>query len=332
MVFVIFNDSILEFSEFFHTMLNLINLYSSLMKYSYNEKIKQNLLISPNYFAYHFVIFTCLFTISFIILASLAYMFREASAIEIINEDNELMQRLNGLSERLEKLAIKKRDNSLNITSDIKQIIWLCLSGSSDLYNEKLYSNSRNNGGIEENKFMIFNKSPQIVSFFKYLFAIKPKMQFKRLENKFIILIESKNEINEKNTIPEDDVTQIYLLLDWLNFAGCRIPVAIYTKLQIDKNLRMSMKNNYISCKFINDPYELDTYLSMRKNNSSPRNFPLRGIGLNILPNFDNNDDERSEINNEIIIKNKYSTNNTMPKNTDSILLTGNSSENTSEN
>lgn len=329
MVFVIFNESVSEYSELFNTMLNLLDMYQSLMKYSNSEKIKQNLLISPNYFAYHFVIYTCIFSISFIILATLVYMFRESSSIEIVHEENELMQRLNGLSEGLEKLAIKKRDNSINIVSDVKQVIWLCLSGSSDLYNEKLYSNSKNFGGSDENKYMIFNKSPQIISFFKYLFAIKPKMQFKRLENKFVILIESKNESSEKNTIPDDDVSQIYFLFDWLNFAGCRIPVAIYTKLQVDKNLRMSMKNNYISCRFINDPYELDHFLNLTKNILSPKQTPLRGIGLNKKPISD--EDEKSENNKKPIFK-KHSSNNSLNKNTDSVFLTGNSSENTSEN
>ena len=330
MIFVIFNDSISEYSEVYNTMLNLPNMYQSLMKYSFNEKIKQNLLISPNYFAYHFFIYTCIFTISFIILATLVYMFREASAIEIVNEDNQLMQRLDGLSEGLEKIAIKKRDNSINITSDLKQIIWLCLSGSSDLYNEKLYSNSNNGGGTHENKYMIFNKSPQIISFFKYLFAIKPKMQFKRLESKFVILIECKNESSEKNTLAVDDVSQIYFLFDWLNFAGCRISLAIYTKLQVDKNLRMSMKNNYTSCRFINDIFELDHFLSLTKNILSPKHIPLRGIGLSQKALSDV--DERSEVNKDPAIKTKNSTNNTGNKNTDSLFLTGNSSENTSEN
>lgn len=330
MIFVIFNDSIPEYSELFHTMLNLLNMYQSLMKYSNSEKIKQSLLISPNYFAYYFVLFTCIFTISFIILATLVYMFREASAIEIVDEDNELIQRLDGLSEGLQKLAIKKRDNSINIVSDVKQVIWLCLSGCSDLYNEKVYSNSKNGGGSDENKYMIFNKSLQIISFFKYLFAIKPKMQFKKLENKFVILIESKNEFNEKSTIAEDDVSQIYFLFDWLNFAGCRIPLAIYTKLQIDKNLRMSMKNNYISCRFINEPYDLDHFLNLTKNILSPKHSPLRGIRLNRKAFSD--EDERSEINKDYALKSKNSTNNTGNKNTDSIFLSGNSSENTIEN
>jgi len=254
-------------------------------------------------------------------------MFREASLIERVDEDNELMQRLNGLSEGFEKLAIKKRNNSINIISDVKQVIWLCLSGSSDLYNEKLYSNSNNGGSADENQYMIFNKSLQIISFFKYLFAIKPKMQFKGLESKFVILIECKNESNLRNTIAEDDVSQIYLLFDWLNFAGCRIPLAISTKLQVDKNLRMSMKNNYFSCRFINDPFDLNHFLSLTKNILSPKNYPLRG--MDFCKKSFSEKDENSEPYKDIAIKTKHSTNITANKNTDSVFLTGNSSENT---
>jgi len=258
-------------------------------------------------------------------------MFREANAIEIEDEDNELIQRLDGLSEGLEKLAIKKRDNSINIVSDVKQVIWFCLSGSSDLYNEKAYSNPKSSCSSDENKYMIFNKSPQIISFFKYLFAIKPKMQFNKLEKKFVILIECKNEYNEKNIIAEYDVSQIYFLFDWLNFAGCSIPLAIYTKFQVDKNLRMSLQNNYISIRFINDLNELDNFLNLTNNFFSPKNTPMRGIGLN--KNAVSEEDETSDINSEPAIKTKNSTNNTLKKNNISVYnITGNSSENTSKN
>ena len=87
MIFIIFNDSVSEYSELFDTIINLLNIYQLLMKYSNSEKIKQNLLISLNYFAYNLFIYCCIFTISFIILATLFYMFREANAIEIEDED-----------------------------------------------------------------------------------------------------------------------------------------------------------------------------------------------------------------------------------------------------
>jgi len=331
MIFVIFNESISEYSQLFSTFLNIFNMYDLLMNYSNKDKITQNLLISSNYFAYNFVIYTCIFCIGFILIATFLYMFREASAIEINDCNDEIMQGLNGLAEGLEKLTIKKRENSINVVNDVKQVIWLCLTGSSDLYNKKVYSSSRSLKSSEENKFLLFKNSAQIISFFKYLFAIKPKMQFKRLENNFVILIECKNESVDKEFLSENDLDQILYLLDWLNFAGCKIPLAIFTRLQIEKHLRMNMKNNYLCCRFINEQHDLDIFLNLSRDYSSPKCIPIKGIGFNKKPQ--SNEEKKNEANKEFAIKIKKLNEDSINKeNNESGFPCANSSDVTNEN
>jgi len=222
-------------------------------------------------------------------------MYREAKSLEIEDEESkEIFKRLKGISECIEKLSIKKSEYPINMGNDVKQVIWLCLTGSNELFNKKIYTNSKNNNNLvnnfentksnnEENKFLLFNKSPQIISFFKYLFAIKPKMQFRKLEDKFIILIECKSEqpFQERNFICKADVNQIYYLFDWLNFAGCRIPIGIYSEYSIDKILRMSIESNYDSCCFLNDNIDLDYFLNLKIDIVSPTNNPFRELSPN---------------------------------------------------
>lgn len=281
-MFMIFNDSLIEFSDIFTSLLNLFNIYEIMFSYSNHTKIAQNLIISPNYFFYHAIIYICIFAIGFLILSGFVHMFREAISFEIKTEDNEMINRLSDLQDNLEKLSIKKRDNSLFSYNISKQVIWLCLSGSADLYNERLYKFAQNGGNLEDNKFLTFNFSGQIISFFKYLFAIKPKMQFKKLEENFAILIELKNSeesVNNfrhfnnnsnssfeqnKNIPTKQELEEVYSLFDWLTFAGCRIPMAIYTEFILDKNLRMNMKNNYNSLSFLHEKQELDEFLHLK--------------------------------------------------------------------
>jgi hypothetical protein len=74
-------------------------------------------------------------------------------------------------------------------------------------------------------------------------------MQFKRLDQNFAILVECKSETP---FLKDSDLEQIDILFDWLNFAGCRIPVSIYTQIKLDKNVRMNMNSSYNQLFFIN--------------------------------------------------------------------------------
>lgn len=287
MTFIIYNDTLKEYSNLFYSILNIMNIYDILITHIQDKKIIQNLLISPNYFIYNFVIYSSIFFIFFITVATFIYMFREATALEIINEDNHILNKLGDISEGLEKLSIKKRENSFSSPIVIRQIIWLCFSPIPDVYNERVYNSGKfiNTGKdfkTDDNKFLLFNSSWQIISFFKYLFAIKPKLQFKNLENKFAILIECKNDIDEKNKISQSDLEQIFTLFDWLNFAGCKIPIGIYTDFNLEKNVRMNMKNNFGDLRFITDKFDLDLFLKIFKDdNSLLKNSPKKMSNYN---------------------------------------------------
>ena len=109
------------------------------------------------------------------------------------------------------------------------------------------------------NDLLLFKTSNQIISSLKYLFAIKPELQFKKLNNKFGIIIEIKND---KSHLKEEELDQIDILIDWLTFVGCKIPVAFYSQINIEKTLKMKLHSTYQYIKFINDQREIDNFIA----------------------------------------------------------------------
>jgi hypothetical protein len=97
-------------------------------------------------------------------------------------------------------------------------------------------------------------------------------MQFENLDKKFAILIECKVQIISSNVMIRDsDLDQIDLLFDWLNFAGCRIPIAIYSKIGINKTLRMSIASMYWEVKFLNTKSDINDFFDIEKDKNSDK-------------------------------------------------------------
>ena len=107
----------------------------------------------------------------------MCYLFKKSSELEEEKVENEVIAKLEQIEEKL-KEGREVEDNDLRKLK--KQILWLNLSSKNDVYN--LYSAS--------NELLLFKTAGQIISFLKYLFAIKPELQFKKLDSKFGIVIE----------------------------------------------------------------------------------------------------------------------------------------------
>lgn len=250
-------------------MFNLFNSYSIITKYFNLPVIEQSLTISELYFLFNLTIYVWMLLIGFLSICTMIQTFRESANLEKKSEDDEILNKITELEESIEKLSRRKKDNSLSNLNNIKQIIWLGFEGPSDVYNEKLYLISqgiKKEKNCEENKMLLFNNSRQIISFFKYLFAIKPKMQFKNLEDKFVIIIECSGDVEHHELsfqVKENELKQINDLFDWLSFAGCKIPVAVYTNERLDKNTRMIMINSFNNVSFIDDKFDLNVFLKI---------------------------------------------------------------------
>lgn len=302
MLCLLYNEKIQEFSTFLDCSLNLFNVYRTVIKYHKSPIIEQSLMLSKAYFAYNFFIFGCLLIIVIFIICTMIHTFRESAYLDESEEDNEVLNKIGEIEEQIEKLTRRKKDTSLNNYNNLKQIIWLSFHGVTELYSEKLIIISQDvkkDSKCPDNKILLFNTSNQIISFFKYLFAIKPKLQFKNLENKFAIVIECDSN-KEYFTIQSQQLLQIYLLFDWLTFAGCKIPVAIFTDNHLEKNLRMDIINKFFYVSFINDKFDLDSFLQINSNieefNGVLNNHENANIVNNL--NLNNNNNHVNNFNN----------------------------------
>ena len=135
------------------------------------------------------------------------------------------MEKLNQIEELLEE---KKVYEDTDLDKIKKQILWLNLGNK-----------NTNVSLLTQYEILLFKNSSQIISFLKYLFALKPELQFKKLIHKLNIIV----EINEMNTLGEKDLVQIERLAEWMIFVGCKIPLVIYGESNFARNIKMRLFN-----------------------------------------------------------------------------------------
>jgi hypothetical protein len=264
MLYLIYNEYFKDFASLSASLLSIFSIISNLKDFSQDPRLIHNLNLSTFYITYNYFIIIFLFVIVFIIIATYTYLFKRASVHEVKKVEDEVIGKLSEIKDKIE--ALSKTEENSNDKEDFRfrrQIIWLCLTNSNELYNEKT---------TESYKIMLFNSTAQIIAFLKYLFAIKPKMQFENLDKKFAIIIECKVLHGAFTLITENDLDQIDTLFDWLNFAGCRIPIAIHTLVNLDRHLKMSISATYWNVDFINEKEEINEFFDMEKDRAKDDN------------------------------------------------------------
>ena len=227
-------------SHFFHDKISLIasNEY---------ENENGNGIINRSFsFTRYFLLFNCIEKIFMIylivmIISSFINSLEKASQYEIPKEEDEILLKIKDIKDKLENEEENTDDNINNLK---KQILWLNLGNKNGLFN-KLSKKSKK-------KMLLFTDPNQIISFLKYLFAIKAEMQFKNLKNKIGIVIQEEGSLNSYNTIEKFEA-KIFVLLDWLKYVGCKIPILIYTGDTLGKNLRMKFSYLYNFIKYTYD-------------------------------------------------------------------------------
>lgn len=180
---------------------------------------------------------------SAIAIASLVYFYKRAVLLQDPPKENKYILKLDEIEKKLEE---NNASENLNEDSLKKQILWLNLDDNKSLNNEI----------SAKYQVLFFKNTNQILSFLKYIFAIKPEMQFKKLIYKLNIVI----EVNKKK-IGDLDIKQINHLADWFIFVGCKIPIIIFGRSYFEHSLKMKLRNIYKLMFFINDEIVLDNIL-----------------------------------------------------------------------
>ena len=271
---LIFQDIFSEYQTFYYCFLNIFNykILNKLYDEKNNAKIFHNLAHSK--YVFIILLFEYIFNlICFALLISLfVYLFKNAESIETPKQENEYLNKLKHIKERLNENFANENVDLFGIK---KQILWLKLV------------NKSTNSLSDTNKYelILFKNSNQIISFLKYLFALKPELQFKNLVKKLNIVVEVDNYDNM--SFMENEVIQINKLADWMTYVGTKILLIIYCQTNFSVNFQMKLYNTYNLIKFINNKEELEKIINEKDygkfNVENSIEFTINSIKKNIM-------------------------------------------------
>ena len=247
--YLIFQDIFTQYQTFYDSFLNVFNfrILSSLYIEENNSKIFHNMTQSKYTFIlllFEYVFFLLSFCI---IISSFIYLYKKGNSIEEPKQESEYLNKMENL---IEKLKENVEDKNVDLIGIKKQILYLKLTPKNLALN--------NTTKIE---LTIFKNSQQIISFLKYIFALKPELQFKNLLSLLNIVIEVNNYDNFNWNF---DLKQIIYLIKWLTFIGCKIPLIIYCEPNFEKNYHLKLCRDYTLIKFVNDKNELENIMNKK--------------------------------------------------------------------
>lgn len=184
-----------------------------------------------------------------IIIATLVYTYKKALILQSPEEENKYMVKLEEIEKKLKE---DKLEEFKNIDLMKKHILW---------WNIDDINNYTINNIFTKYKALFFKNYNQIISFLKYIFAVRPEIQFMKLIYKINIIIET----NQKK-LKDKEIRQISNLAEWLIFVGSKIPIIIYSKSNFENSIKMKLKNLYQLTYFINDENSLEKKLEENGN------------------------------------------------------------------
>ena len=270
--YFIFQDIYPEYQSFYYSFLSSFDykMLNKLYDKNNNAKIFHNLTFS--HYVFVIILFQYIFIlISFALFISIfVYLFKNASSIESPKNDNEYINKLIQIKEKLKENVSNENVDLFGIK---KQVLWL-----------KLANKSSSISDTSKYELILFKNSNQVISFLKYLFALKPELQFKNLVKKLNIVVEV---TNLNSIIWENEVAQINKLADWMTYVGCKILLIVYCHTNFSINFQMKLYNTYHLIKFINDKDELEKLITEKDytkfNIENNCNFTLSSFKRNVL-------------------------------------------------
>ena len=235
--YFVFNDVFSFYQTMFDSFLSAFDFKILITVYDRKKPSK----IFSNLFQSRYSVAILIFQVVYfyfycaIVIATLAYLNKKAIVLQEPPEENKYVTKLDEIEQKLEE---KKALENISEDSLKKQILWLNLDEDKK-YNSEMAS---------KYQILFFKNSNQILSFLKYIFAIKPELQFKKLIFKINIVV----EINKKK-FGDIELKQINHLADWFTFVGCKIPIIIFGNSYFEHSIKIKLNNIYKFTRFIND-------------------------------------------------------------------------------
>ena len=212
------------------------------------------------------IIFFCL------IFATSSNLLEQASEYENKKEENIILSKIKDLDEKIG--SDEDSENEDLYGSIKKRILWLGLIPKKEHFNSLMNKNK---------SLLFFQSGNKVESFLKYLFAIKPNMQYQNLKEKIGIVIECQAE---NNYLSEKDLEQINNLLKWLEFSGCKLNILLYTQNRLARELRMKLSRVYDMIKCVSSLLELEKFVNPNDDSDSEEEENLGGYSITKAESF----------------------------------------------
>ena len=296
-----YRSKIVNYDSFFSSILFFTDLFQDVLTIK-NEEKKNNAysikysIADSDYILLFGVLQKIIFIYIYIcFISSCVNSLEKAIQYESKKEGDEVLKKMGEIENILEK---EEENNDDSLSNLKKQILWINFENSNEIYNIVL-------GKLRN--MLLFKNTSQVISFLKYLFALKPLIQFKSLKHKLCIVIQYSSMQRENKEIKEKITENTQTLLEWLNFVGCKIPVIIYCesnfgflqKIQVStlyKLLTFTDNLNIIE-KFINEEEQEDDSKNNHFKIVNVAKFTLYKVNYIIIKesnNKSNNEDEEN--------------------------------------
>lgn len=244
--YFMYNDIFEYYDSMYNSFISAFNINLLLSVYDRKKPSR----IFNNLFQSKFTAFIIFFQIIYFFfflaigIATMVYIYKRAIFLLEPPKENKYLLKLKEIEKKLEENKPVDYD-----TEDIlqKQILWMNVDKNNSNFSNTFFT---------RRKVLFFKNYIQISSYLKYIFAIKPQIQFKKLVHKLNIVV----EINQ-NKIGDNEIKQITHLSEWLIFVGCKLPIIIYGKYNYERNLLMKLSSIYKMIYFINNQNALEKFL-----------------------------------------------------------------------
>lgn len=212
------------------------------------------------------ILFFCL------IFATSSNLLEQASEYEKKKEENIILSKIKDLDEKIG--SDEDSENEDLYGSIKKKILWLGLIPKKENFNSLMNKNK---------SLLFFQSGNKVESFLKYLFAIKPNMQYQNLKEKIGIVIECQAE---NNYLTERDLEQINNLLKWLEFSGCKLNILLYTQNRLARELRMKLSRVYDMIRCVSSLLELEKFVNPNDDSDSEEEENVNGYSITKAESF----------------------------------------------
>ena len=256
--FALYNEVLEEYKDMYSSFLSLFTP-KTLHTLLHKSKIYHSLSHSSYYIVFNLYQTAVIMLLFGLLTGTMSFLFRSANAAEakriskkegnndVYDEaEAEVLEKIRQIEEKV--VQSRTAGDAKAGEALLKQTVWLNLSNSNDVYNTY---------GQKENA-VLFKNTKQVLAFLRCYFGIRPELRFNDVTDKIAVVVEIKNDCNCLN---EFELEQIELLVDWVLFVGCKLPILVYTQFNLKKEFKMKMQREYEFISFISEAAKIDPFI-----------------------------------------------------------------------